>query len=52
MQPIESSASSRDMGSLKRLLANNRMRRLATALLMVMLAVLVLANVFLPLHPS
>ncbi|SET65465.1 hypothetical protein SAMN05216412_11179, partial [Nitrosospira multiformis] len=32
--------------------ANNRMRRLATALLMVMLAVLVLANVFLPLHPS
>jgi uncharacterized membrane-anchored protein YjiN (DUF445 family) len=32
--------------------ASNRMRRLATALLIMMLAVLVLANVFLSVHPS
>jgi uncharacterized membrane-anchored protein YjiN (DUF445 family) len=32
--------------------AGNRMRRLATALLIMMLAVLVLANVFLSVHPS
>ena len=32
--------------------ASNRTRRLATALLIVMLAVLVLANVFLSVHPS
>ncbi|SEO47470.1 hypothetical protein SAMN05216404_1251, partial [Nitrosospira multiformis] len=32
--------------------AHNRMRRLATALLMVMLAVLVLTNVFISVHPS
>src|SRR5687768_7359881 len=51
MQPIEPPASSRDTGSLKRLLANNRTRRLATGLLITMLAVLILANVFLPVHP-
>jgi uncharacterized membrane-anchored protein YjiN (DUF445 family) len=33
-------------------MAGNRMRRLATALLIMMLAVLVLANVFLSVHPS
>jgi len=32
--------------------AGNRMRRLATALLIMMLAILVLANVFLSVHPS
>lgn len=52
MQPIEPPASSRDTGSLKRLLANNRTRRLATALLITMLAVLILTNVYLSVHPS
>ena len=52
MQPIEPPASSRDMGSLKRLLANNRTQRLATALLITMLAVLILTNVYLSVHPS
>ena len=40
MQPVEPAV------------AGNRMRHLATALLIVMLAVLVLANVFLSVHPS
>src|SRR5688500_20328138 len=52
MQPIEPPASNRDTSSLKRSLANNRTRRLATALLITMLAVLILANVFLSVHPS
>src|SRR5688500_18614571 len=51
MQPIEPPASSRDTGSLKRLLASNRTRQLATGLLITMLAVLVLANVLLYVHP-
>ena len=40
MQPVEPAV------------AGNRMRLLATALLIVMLAILVLANVFLSVHPS
>jgi uncharacterized membrane-anchored protein YjiN (DUF445 family) len=40
-----------DIASLKRSLANNRMRWLATGMLVAMLGILVLANLFLSTHP-
>lgn len=40
-----------DIASLKRSLANHRMRRLATGMLVAMLGVLVLSNLFLSVHP-
>ena len=51
MQP-EPQALNQGTASLKPSLANNRMRRLATGMLITMLGVLVLANVFLSAHPS
>lgn len=52
MQPFEPQAADQDKRSLKPSLADNRMRRLATGMLVAMLVVLVLANVFLSIHPS
>ena len=45
-------ATDQDKSLLKPSLADNRMQRLATGMLIAMLAVLVLTNVFLSVHPS
>lgn len=49
---MESRAGNQEMRPIEPAVASNRTRRLATALLIVMLAVLILANVFLSAHPS
>ncbi|SFO07943.1 Uncharacterized membrane-anchored protein YjiN, DUF445 family [Nitrosospira briensis] len=52
MHPFEPRATDQDKSLLMPSFADNRMRRLATGMLITMLAVLVLANVFLSVHPS